>query len=204
MENFKIIVATGNKGKSVEINDLFGEKFQVITMNEAGINADIIEDGKTFEENALIKVHTIKPFITHDDRTILLADDSGLCVDALNGAPGIFSARYAGLEATYEDNNRKLLKAMKDIPLSKRTAQFVSCIALIFPDGEEWTCRGTVQGRIALREVGNNGFGYDPLFIEDQTGLTYAQMDIKEKDRISHRAIALKKAYLKIKTKYNL
>jgi XTP/dITP diphosphohydrolase len=204
MENFKIIVATGNKGKSVEINDLFGEKFQVITMNEAGINADIIEDGKTFEENALIKVHTIKPFITHDDRTILLADDSGLCVDALNGAPGIFSARYAGLEATYEDNNRKLLKAMKDIPLSKRTAQFVSCIALIFPDGEEWTCRGTVQGRIALREVGNNGFGYDPLFIEDQTGLTYAQMDIKEKDCISHRAIALKKAYLKIKTKYNL
>ncbi|MCH4072843.1 RdgB/HAM1 family non-canonical purine NTP pyrophosphatase [Pseudoramibacter sp.] len=204
MDNFKIIVATGNKGKANEINDLFGEKFNVMTMKEVGIDADIIEDGKTFEDNALIKVRTIRPLIPDDAHTIILSDDSGLCVDALKGGPGIFSARYAGEEATFEDNNNKLLKAMKDIPLPQRTAQFVSCIALIFPDGEEWTCRGTVRGRIALKEIGNNGFGYDPLFIEDKTGLTYAQLNINEKDNISHRAIALKKAYRKIKTKYNI
>ena len=132
-----------------------------------------------------------------------MADDSGLCVDTLNGAPGIFSARYAGPNATYLDNNQKLLDAMKNVPPSKRDAEFVCSIALIFPDGEEWTCRGVVRGRIAMNITGHDGFGYDPLFIENQSGLTYAQMSLKEKNKISHRSIAIAKACEKIKSKIN-
>lgn len=203
MSNNKIIVATGNKDKVKEIKDEIGSSFEMLTMKEAGINVNIVEDGKTFEENALIKVRTIKPYIKDKDRTILMADDSGLCVDALNGAPGIFSARYAGPNATYLDNNQKLLDAMKDVPPSKRGAEFVCSIALIFPDGEEWTCRGVVHGKIAMDITGHDGFGYDPLFIENQSGLTYAQMSLEEKNKISHRSIAVAEACEKIKSKIN-
>lgn len=203
MNNYKIIVATSNNNKVKEIKDVLGSSFEIMTMGEAGIDVDIIEDGTTFEENALIKVRAIKPYVKDINHTILLADDSGLCVDALDGEPGIFSARYAGLNVTYLDNNKKLLNAMKNVPLSERDAEFICSIALIFPDNEEWTCRGVVHGKIATELTGHDGFGYDPLFIENKSGLTYAQMSLEEKNEISHRAIAIKKACQKIRSKIN-
>lgn len=203
MNNYRIIVATSNNNKVKEIKDVLGSSFEIMTMGEAGIDVDIIEDGTTFEENALIKVRAIKPYVKDINHTILLADDSGLCVDALDGEPGIFSARYAGLNVTYLDNNKKLLNAMKNVPLSERDAEFICSIALIFPDNEEWTCRGVVHGKIATELTGHDGFGYDPLFIENKSGLTYAQMSLEEKNEISHRAIAIKKACQKIRSKIN-
>ncbi|MSS19942.1 RdgB/HAM1 family non-canonical purine NTP pyrophosphatase [Pseudoramibacter porci] len=203
MNNYKIIVATSNNNKVKEIKDVLGSSFEIMTMGEAGIDVDIIEDGTTFEENALIKVRAIKPYVKDINHTILLADDSGLCVDALDGEPGIFSARYAGLNVTYLDNNKKLLNAMKNVPLSERDAEFICSIALIFPDNEEWTCRSVVHGKIATELTGHDGFGYDPLFIENKSGLTYAQMSLEEKNEISHRAIAIKKACQKIRSKIN-
>ena len=203
MNNYKIIVATSNNNKVKEIKDVLGSSFEIMTMGEAGLDVDIIEDGTTFEENALIKVRAIKPYVKDINHTILLADDSGLCVDALDGEPGIFSARYAGLNVTYLDNNKKLLNAMKNVPLSERDAEFICSIALIFPDNEEWTCRGVVHGKIATELTGHDGFGYDPLFIENKSGLTYAQMSVEEKNEISHRAIAIKKACQKIRSKIN-
>lgn len=203
MNNYKIIVATSNNNKVKEIKNVLGSSFEIMTMGEAGIDVDIIEDGTTFEENALIKVRAIKPYVKDINHTILLADDSGLCVDALDGEPGIFSARYAGLNVTYLDNNKKLLNAMKNVPLSERDAEFICSIALIFPDNEEWTCRGVVHGKIATELTGHDGFGYDPLFIENKSGLTYAQMSLEEKNEISHRAIAIKKACQKIRSKIN-
>ena len=203
MNNYKIIVATSNNNTVKEIKDVLGSSFEIMTMGEAGIDVDIIEDGTTFEENALIKVRAIKPYVKDINHTILLADDSGLCVDALDGEPGIFSARYAGLNVTYLDNNKKLLNAMKNVPLSERDAEFICSIALIFPDNEEWTCRGVVHGKIATELTGHDGFGYDPLFIENKSGLTYAQMSLEEKNEISHRAIAIKKACQKIRSKIN-
>ena len=203
MNNYKIIVATSNNNKVKEIKDVLGSSFEIMTMGEAGIDVDIIEDGTTFEENALITVRAIKPYVKDINHTILLADDSGLCVDALDGEPGIFSARYAGLNVTYLDNNKKLLNAMKNVPLSERDAEFICSIALIFPDNEEWTCRGVVHGKIATELTGHDGFGYDPLFIENKSGLTYAQMSLEEKNEISHRAIAIKKACQKIRSKIN-
>ena len=203
MNNYKIIVATSNNNKVKEIKDVLGSSFEIMTMGEAGIDVDIIEDGTTFEENALIKVRAINPYVKDINHTILLADDSGLCVDALDGEPGIFSARYAGLNVTYLDNNKKLLNAMRNVPLSERDAEFICSIALIFPDNEEWTCRGVVHGKIATELTGHDGFGYDPLFIENKSGLTYAQMSLEEKNEISHRAIAIKKACQKIRSKIN-
>lgn len=199
----KIIVATGNQNKAIEIHDMLDGKFDVRTMAEAGIDCDIVEDGTTFEENALIKVQTIRPYVraAGEKDVILMADDSGLCVDALDGGPGIFSARYAGEHVTYDDNNQKLLAAMKDVPEEKRGAQFVCAVALIFPDGEIWTGRGTVTGKIADHLIGDNGFGYDPLFIEDSTGKSFAEMDEAQKNTLSHRYLAVQAAAEKLREK---
>lgn len=125
---------------------------------------------------------------------IIMGDDSGLSVDALDGAPGIYSARYAGEDVSYRDNNEKLLNAMKDVPEEKRGAEFVSVIAMILPDGQELTVRGTVRGRIAYDFMGDEGFGYDPLFIVEETGKSYAQMAPEEKNAVSHRARAVARA----------
>ena len=162
-------------------------------MKDMGIDIEIIEDGDTFEDNALIKVRAIQPFVK-DSEMIIMGDDSGLSVDALDGAPGIYSARYAGEDVTYRDNNEKLLKAMRDVPEEKRGAEFVSAIAMILPDGQELTVRGTVRGRIAFDFMGEEGFGYDPLFIVEETGKSYAQMAPEEKNDISHRARAVARA----------
>lgn len=188
-----IVVATGNKDKAKEIKAMLDHKFEVITMGEAGIDMDIIEDGSTFEENALIKVRAVKPLV-QDPNMIVMGDDSGLSVDALDGAPGIYSARYAGEDVSYHDNNEKLLKEMKNVPEKERGGEFVSVIAVILPDGREMTIRGTVRGKIAFDFIGEGGFGYDPLFIVEETGRSYAQMSAKEKNTISHRARAVDQA----------
>ena len=188
-----IVLATGNKNKAREIKAMLDHKFEVKSMKDMGIDIEIIEDGDTFEDNALIKVRAIQPFVK-DSEMIIMGDDSGLSVDALDGAPGIYSARYAGEDVTYRDNNEKLLKAMKDVPEEKRGAEFVSAIAMILPDGQELTVRGTVRGRIAFDFMGEEGFGYDPLFIVEETGKSYAQMAPEEKNDISHRARAVARA----------
>ena len=188
-----IVLATGNKDKAREIKAMLDHKFEVKTMKDMGIATQIIEDGETFEDNALIKVRAIQPFVK-DAEMIIMGDDSGLSVDALDGAPGIYSARYAGEDVSYRDNNEKLLNAMKDVPEEKRGAEFVSVIAMILPDGQELTVRGTVRGRIAYDFMGDEGFGYDPLFIVEETGKSYAQMAPEEKNAVSHRARAVARA----------
>ena len=203
MSKQKIILATSNPHKAIEIHDMLDGAYEVLTMADAGIDVDIIEDGATFEENALIKVRAIRPYVKDTD-AILMADDSGLCVDALDGAPGIFSARYAGENVTYADNNRKLLKALVGVPAEKRGAQFVCAVALIFPDGEKWPGRGIVEGRIAASLQGDGGFGYDPLFIAKESGRAYAQMSEAEKNAISHRARAMALAKEKMAEKLRI
>lgn len=192
-----IVIATGNPHKAIELRDMLDQLYEVKTMGDMGIDVDIVEDGETFEENALIKVRALAPYLK-DQNVIIMADDSGLCVDALDGAPGIYSARYAGEHVTYADNNEKLLKEMAHVPDEKRGATFVCCAALRFPDGSEWTGRGEVRGTITHDYAGTDGFGFDPLFMVEGLGKTYAEMTEEEKNSLSHRgkAIALVKEKL--------
>ncbi|MFZ7119362.1 MAG: XTP/dITP diphosphatase [Eubacteriaceae bacterium] len=185
----RIVLATNNNHKKDEIKSILGDDYDVLTMGEKEINIEIVEDGSSFEDNALIKARALKAY--SDD--IIIADDSGLEVDALNGQPGIYSARYAGEKATYKDNNEKLLLELGTLPLEKRKARFVSVIAIILPNAKEFTVRGICDGIIAYDYMGEMGFGYDPLFIVENTGKTFAQMTSKEKNNISHRGRALKK-----------
>lgn len=190
----KIIAATGNVGKIKEIKKIFSDdNVEIISMGEIGIDIDIEENGTTFEENSLIKARTIAKMTGE----IALADDSGLCVDALGGAPGIYSARYAGENATDEERIEKLLKELSQE--ENRNAKFVSVIAVVFPDGREMTASGEVKGKIAYQIFGNGGFGYDPVFISDELGKTFGQATADEKNKISHRARAIKKMYQMMK-----
>jgi len=183
-----LIVATRNKGKMKEFSEILsGLPFRLLSMEEAGIDIDIAENGKTFEENALIKAMEIHKLTGE----MVIADDSGLEVDCLNGAPGIYSARFAGENATDEDRNNKLLAMMKDVPYEKRTARFVAAIAVVFEDGSNIIAKGTCEGLIGFKPEGKNGFGYDPLFFVPEYGMTVAQMEPELKNRISHRAKAL-------------
>lgn len=186
-----IILATANPNKAIEIKNLLKNDVEVLTMKDLGIDIDIIEDGQTFEENALIKVRTLKPFI--EQEAIIIGDDSGLSVDALAGQPGVYSARYAGENVTYKDNNIKLLKEMETIPDPKRGATFITVMAILYPDGQEIICKGMVRGKIARDFIGHGGFGYDPLFIHEESGRSYGEMTEDEKNKISHRALAIKK-----------
>lgn len=188
----RIVLATANVNKAAEIKKILGNDFDIITMAELGIDADIIEDGQTFEDNALIKVRTLKGLIK-DPEAIIIGDDSGLAVDALAGEPGVYSARYAGENVTYADNNIKLLKELETIPDQKRGAEFITVVAILYPDGDEVLCKGCVRGKIARALIGQGGFGYDPLFIHAESGRSYGQMSEEEKNTISHRALALEK-----------
>lgn len=188
-----ILLATGNQDKAREIKALLDNVFDVVTMKDYGIDIDIVEDGLTYEENALIKVRALKPFV-QGKNIIIMGDDSGLSVDFLDGAPGIYSARYAGEDVDYAANNNKLLEVMKAVPKEKRGAAFISAIAIIFPDGRELTFRGEIRGTIAFDYCGKSGFGYDPLFIHREIGRSYAEMTKDEKNRLSHRAAAVAKA----------
>lgn len=184
----KIIFATENEGKMREIREVLSDlDAQVLSMKEAGVEADIVEDGETFEDNAIIKARTVCALTGE----IVLADDSGLEIDALNKEPGVYSARYmAG--SPYSEKNAALLKRLEGVPDEKRTARFVCAAAVAFPDGRVKTVRGVMEGRISHEPKGTNGFGYDPIFYLPEYGCTSAELSMEEKNRISHRGKALR------------
>ena len=184
----RIVAATNNQGKVKEIKAILGDLgFEVVSQGELGLDLDVDETGTTFEENALLNAQAAATAFG----MCALADDSGLCVDALDGAPGVYSARYAGEGATDAMLIEKLLKVMKDVPKEKRAAQFVSAVAFVTPDGEKFTARGSVEGFITEAPSGNGGFGYDPVFFSTELQKTYADMSDEEKNRVSHRYRAL-------------
>lgn len=185
----KVIFATGNQGKMKEIREILGDlDIELLSLKDAGIHADIVEDGKTFEENAQIKARTICNLTGE----IVLADDSGLEIDYLNKEPGIYSARYMGEDTSYHIKNEKLIERLEGVPDEKRTARFVCAIAAAFPDGTMKTVRATMEGRIGYKESGENGFGYDPIFYLPEYGCTSAELSMEEKNKISHRGKALR------------
>ena len=184
----KIIFATTNQGKVREVKMMmedFGVDF--VTMKDAGIDIDIVEDGKTFEENAIIKAKTIMEATGE----IALADDSGLEVDYLDGAPGIYSARFLGEDTPYSEKNADIIRRLEGVEGSDRSARFVCAMAVAFPDGRIRTCRGTIEGVIDYKEKGTNGFGYDPIVYVPEYGLTTGEMEPELKNSISHRGKAL-------------
>lgn len=185
----KIIFATGNQDKMKEIRMILENLgIPVSSMKEAGIDVDIVEDGTTFEENAMIKAEAIAKLTD----AIVLADDSGLEIDYLNKEPGIYSARYAGTDTSYEIKNNLLLQRLEGVPDEKRTARFVCAIAAVFPDGSKETVRGTIEGRIGYEIAGEHGFGYDPIFYLPECGCTTAELDPEKKNELSHRGKALR------------
>ena len=187
-KKFKLILATSNKDKAREIAEILNDTpFVVTTMKEEGYNPDIIEDGKTFEENALIKARAVHALAKN---AYVMADDSGLCIDALDGAPGIYSARFCGEDSTYPEKFAKIFEMLKDVPEEKRTAKFVCSIAVVRPDGSEFTVRGEVCGVLHEKPMGDGGFGYDPIFYVPEFGMTTAQMTKEQKNSISHRGKA--------------
>lgn len=186
----RIVFATGNAGKMKEIKMILGDLgMPVVSMKEAGIEADIVEDGTSFAENAQIKASAIFEKC-HD---IVLADDSGLEIDYLNKEPGIYSARYMGEDTSYDIKNANLLERLEGVPKEKRTARFVCAVAAVFPDGSEKVVRGTIEGYIGDEPQGENGFGYDPIFYVDAYGCSTAAMSREQKNAISHRGNALRK-----------
>ena len=162
---------------------------EVLSLKEAGIEADIVEDGKTFEENALIKARTIRDLTGY----MVLADDSGLEVDALNKEPGIYSARYMGEDTSYDIKNKNIIERLDGLAGDERSARFVCVIAAAFPDGTEETRRGTIEGQIGFEIAGENGFGYDPIFYIPEFGCTTAELSPEQKNEVSHRGKALRK-----------
>lgn len=191
MKNKKIILSTGNIDKIEEIKDILKDlPFYIYSKNEVGLgDLEVEEDGDTLEENAIKKAMAISERIDG----IVIADDTGLFVDKLNGAPGVYSSRYAGEDVSYEDNNRKLLKELEGTPSEERTAKFQTVIAIVTEDKKIKTVYGECRGRIGFEVKGSEGFGYDPLFIVDGYGKTFAQLGEEVKNKISHRAKALEK-----------
>ena len=182
----KLIIASNNAHKLVEIKAILGSLFdEILSMREAGIDHETIEDGATFMENAEKKAREIAQIAG----CCALADDSGICVDALDGAPGIYSARFCGRHGDDAANNRLLLEKLKD--KNDRKAHYTCAIALVYPDGRQVCAEGYMYGQIGHEEKGENGFGYDPLFFLPEYGCTAAQLSPEEKNLISHRASAL-------------
>lgn len=186
----KIIFATGNENKLKEIREILSDvDAEIVSMKEAGIEADIEENGRTFEENAVIKATAISKLAGD---AIVLADDSGLEIDYLNGEPGVYSARYMGEDTSYAIKNQALIDRLEGVPDEKRTARFVCAVAMASPDGTVETVRGTIEGRIGYKECGKNGFGYDPIFVVPEYGCTSAELTPEQKNAISHRGKALR------------
>lgn len=184
----KIIFATTNKNKVREVNMIMeGFDVELCTMEEAGVKVDIVEDGTTFEENAVIKAKTVMEATGE----IAIADDSGLEVDYLDGAPGIYSARFLGEDTSYDVKNNYIIDKLKDAKGKERSARFVCAIAVAFPDGEVITCRGTIEGLIGYEQKGTNGFGYDPIVYVPEYEMTTGEMAPELKNSISHRGKAL-------------
>ena len=196
-KEFKLILATSNKDKAREIAEILKDTpFVVTTMKEEGYDPDIIEDGRTFEENALIKARAVHALASG---AYVMADDSGLCIDALDGAPGIYSARFCGEDSTYPEKFAKIFEMLKDVPEEKRTAKFVCSIAVVRPDGSEFTVRGEICGILHEKPMGDGGFGYDPIFYVPEFGMTTAQMTKEQKNSISHRGKASRAMAEKLK-----
>lgn len=192
-ETKKIIVATGNEGKMNEIRQILGgENISFASLRDENLqDIEIVEDGRTFEENAIIKARKISDITGQ----MVLADDSGLEVDYLDKAPGIYSARYLGEDTPYTVKNNHIIKLLEGVEDEKRTARFVCVIACAFPDGRTITTRGTIEGRIGYEEKGTNGFGYDPIFYVPEFGCTTSELLPEEKNKISHRGKALTAMY---------
>ncbi len=184
----RIIVATGNAGKVREMQEILeGSGYSLVSMREAGVEADMEENGNTYEENAMIKARAIAPLVSD----IVLADDSGMEVDYLGGEPGIYSARYLGEETSFGDKMEDILRRLEGVPERERGGRFVCAIAVILPDGTELSVQATMEGRIAHERSGAGGFGYDPIFYVPEYGKTAAELTEAEKNRISHRGKAL-------------
>lgn len=189
MEN-KIIFATGNEGKMREVREILSDLgMEILSMKEAGVSMDIVEDGTTFEENARIKARAVQKAT----RALVLADDSGLAVDYLNGEPGVYSARYMGEDTSYVIKNKSIIDRLKGIEGSARSARFCCAIAAVFPDGSEAVTEGMIEGVIAESPSGEGGFGYDPIFYLPERGMTTAELSAEEKNAVSHRGNALRK-----------
>ena len=194
---YTILLATNNPGKARELSSLIGgERWKFTTPADQGIELDVEENGITFEQNAVLKARAF----TKVSQLITLADDSGLEVDALDGAPGVYSARYAGPEATDDDRNRYLLSELSDVPDDRRQARFRCVIAIAFPDGDTVMCKGECSGIIARAPRGDNGFGYDPIFYLPQFNKTMAELTMEQKNEISHRGKASRQAQYYLKT----
>ena len=198
----KVIVAMKNQGKIREIKSIFNfDNWEILTMKEEGLDPEIVEDGKTFEENSLIKVRTVKAeylkqkpqdYVNYD-KVYIFADDSGLEVDALNKEPGVLSARYMGEDTSYHIKNQSIIDRLEGVKEEDRTARFVCSIAAIDMEGNETVVRETMEGYIGYKEAGENGFGYDPIFMLPEYGCTSAEISMEEKNKISHRGKALRK-----------
>lgn len=192
-----IIFATGNKNKMIEIRMILEDLgCKILSQKEAGIQADVVEDGQTFEENALIKATTIADIarkMPEYKNAVVLADDSGLEIDALNKEPGIYSARYMGEDTSYDIKNQALIDRLEGVPDEKRTARFVCAIAAALPDGSTEVVRGTMEGRIGYEITGENGFGYDSIFYLPQFGCSSAELEPEKKNELSHRGEGLRK-----------
>ncbi|MFH1540301.1 MAG: XTP/dITP diphosphatase [Elusimicrobiota bacterium] len=186
-KKINIVLATQNKDKIKEIEKILGNQFTIIKLKKF---PDITEDGETLKENAIKKAKAIFEIT----KITTLADDSGLEVKALKGKPGVRSARFAGENCSYADNNKKLLKLLKNVPYKKRKAKFRTVVAIIFPNGRIKTTEGSVSGYITVETKGKNGFGYDPIFYYPKLKKTFSQLTTAQKNEISHRAIAFKKA----------
>ena len=189
-----IIFATGNQGKLVEIREILRPlSVTVLSMSDAGISCDINENGKTFAENAMIKAGTIAKALPDRYRdAIVMADDSGLEVDAMDKLPGVYSARWMGRDTSYRIKNAKIIENLKDVPVEKRTARFVCAIAAVLPDGRTLETQGVIEGKIGYEERGTNGSGYDPIFMLPDMSCSTAELSPEEKNKISHRGKALR------------
>ena len=186
----KIIFATGNKNKMREIREILGEeKYDIQSMKDAGIDVDIVENGTTFEENSLIKAREVAKAAPG---AIVLADDSGLEIDALNKEPGIYSARYMGEDTSYDIKNANLIERLDGVAKEDRSARFVCAVSAVFPDGTDAVVRGTIEGYIGWEPMGENGFGYDPIFYLWDKDVSTASISPEEKNAISHRGQALR------------
>ena len=196
----RIVFATGNQDKMKEIRMILEDLgIPVYLMKEVGVNIEIVEDGTSFEENAEIKARAVSRVLKND---IVLADDSGLEIDYLDKAPGIYSARFAGEDTSYDVKNRIFLDRLEGVPEEERTARFVCAVAAVFPDGTSKTVRGTIEGRIAHEILGENGFGYDPIFYVPEYGCTTGEMSPELKNKLSHRGIALRAMRKILEEKY--
>jgi XTP/dITP diphosphohydrolase len=190
MKEKRIVFATGNENKMREIRMILeGLGFPVISMREADAFTDVEENGESFEENAMIKAEAVSRFLPQD---IVLADDSGLEIDYLDKAPGIYSARFAGVDTPYEVKNQMFLEKLQGVPAEKRSARFVCAVAAVFPDGSKKVLRETMEGQIAEEVAGKNGFGYDPIFYLPEYACTSAELDPEKKNEISHRGKAIR------------